>query len=264
VVTAAELETRCYSNRFAAHILRQAQFRAVAKSRGWKTSYQGSWGDGEMGTAEQTIPRWNLRAEFWTKAVNDEATRLYTYIGSDQVRFYRQDEREPMPLAEVPPLAFSELMRDIDLFVSVASVGNDPHWQDHGTEPRLRDYWHDFTFGDLSATGVTRKEVLKQIIPKLKIASRCTFAGNFLVVRGNLRTYKIHLGSSSILMSPNDQYLCIVPRPQGSGKNEQPMYLPFEGDERLSVILSKAFLLAADSEITDPSIVSQIDHREPL
>jgi hypothetical protein len=31
-----------------------------------------------------------------------------------------------------------------------------------------------------------------------------------------------------------------------------------EGDPRLSVILSKAFLLTADTKIADPSILSQI------
>jgi hypothetical protein len=40
------------------------------------------------------------------------------------------------------------------------------------------------------------------------------------------------------------------------------VYLPFEEDGRLSVILSKAFLLAEDEAITDPDIVSQI--RSPL
>lgn len=37
-------------------------------------------------------------------------------------------------------------------------------------------------------------------------------------MRGDLRTYKIHLGSGNILMSPNNQYLCIVPgqTPQAS------------------------------------------------
>ena len=35
--------------------------------------------------------------------------------------------------------------------------------------------------------------------------------------KGDLRTYKIHLGSGNILMSPNDQYLCIVP---GRGSTE--------------------------------------------
>jgi hypothetical protein len=37
------------------------------------------------------------------------------------------------------------------------------------------------------------------------------------------------------------------------------LVLPFEGDRMLSIILSKAFLLAADDKITDPAIVNQIN-----
>ena len=36
------------------------------------------------------------------------------------------------------------------------------------------------------------------------------------------------------------------------------MFLPFEGDSTLSIILSKAFLLAEDRKISDPSITRQI------
>ena len=56
----------------------------------------------------------------------------------------------------MPPLAFSEVMRDVDLFVGVASVGNDPTWADGGPDGRYRDYWHDYSFGALSATAQTR------------------------------------------------------------------------------------------------------------
>ena len=39
------------------------------------------------------------------------------------------------------------------------------------------------------------------------------------------------------------------------------VFLPFAGDNLLSIILSKAFLLAEDSKIKDPTIVSQIQRR---
>jgi hypothetical protein len=39
------------------------------------------------------------------------------------------------------------------------------------------------------------------------------------------------------------------------------VFLSFEGDHVLSVILSKALLLANDVEIDDPTITSQIKHR---
>ncbi|MEO3872032.1 hypothetical protein ABGB18_24730 [Nonomuraea sp. B12E4] len=86
------------------------------------------------------------------------------------------------------------------------------------------------------------------------IADRCSLDGRFLRVRGDLRTYRIHLGSGNILMEPNDAYLCIVPR-----RSNDQVFLPFEEDGgMLSVVLSKAFLLAADTAITDPSITRQL------
>jgi len=36
------------------------------------------------------------------------------------------------------------------------------------------------------------------------------------------------------------------------------VFLPFEGDSMLSIILSKAFLLAEDAKIKDETIVRQI------
>ena len=51
-------------------------------------------------------------------------------------------------------------------------------------------------------------------------------------------------------MEPNDQYLCIVP---GRGRNGLgKVFLPFEGDQMLALILSKAFLLAEDDKIDGP------------
>jgi hypothetical protein len=147
-------------------------------------------------------------------------------------------------------------MRDIDLFVGVASVGNDPTWVPEGA--RTGPYWHTYSFGELSQSAETRRAVLEPLLPRLKIASRCKLTDRFLVVRGNLRTYKIHLGSSNILMEPNDQYLCIVPDRSTRSAAADGVFLPFEGDSTLAVILSKAFLLVEDDKITDQTITRQI------
>lgn len=164
--------------------------------------------------------------------------------------------RDPLPLDQVPPLVFSEVMRDVDLFVGVAGVGNDPTWADGGPEGRHAQYWHDYAFGELSETALSRRAALERIVPQSKIADRCTISDRFLVVRGQLRTYRIHLGSGNIMMDPDNRYLCIVPAQQA--KPDGAVFLPFEGDTRLSVILSKALMLADDLSITDRAIASQI------
>jgi hypothetical protein len=142
----------------------------------------------------------------------------------------------------------------------VCSIGNDPNWSDRRGEARYTNYWQSYSFGDLSATAQTRKAVLEGIIPRLRIAERCSFSEKFLMVRGDLRTYKIHLGSGNILMSPDDQYLCIVPKAASDGAGGK-VFLPFDGDNLLSIILSKSLLLADDARIKDPTIVSQIRRR---
>ena len=258
LLTDAERGTRTYSNRFAAHIIRQSQFRQLAKTRGWQVGLLGPWDSGDEGAAQRDLPHWGLRAEFWLDGVPGEYQTGFTYLSTDQVRFCRSGRHEPLPLQEIPAIVFTEVMRDVDLFVGVASVGNDPDWQDRSGEGRrFREYWHDYSFGQLSAVGETRKTVLMRLIPRLKIAPRCTFADRFLVVRGDLRTYKIHFGSGNVLMLPNDQCLCVVPLPNPTEAGPR-IWLPFEGDHLLSVILSKAFLLAEDSQITDATISGQI------
>lgn len=256
LLTDAERTTENYSNRFAAHIVRQSRFRTLAKTRGWKSEYLGNWDTSDNCFSTKELPEWGLRAEFSVAWASEETANAggFFFLTTDQVKFYPQEGHVPLNLEQVPPLPFSEIMRDVDLFIGVCSLGNDPNWQNGAFEP----YWQTYSFGELSETAITRREVLKQIIPRLKIADQCSFADRFLFVRGNLRTYRIHLGSSNILMEPNEEYLCIVPQNSSVGN----FFLPFEGDERLSVILSKAFLHADDSSITDPTIMNQIQRKE--
>ena len=258
LLTDAEQATGTYSNRFAAHILKQHQFHALCTQRGWRYTYQGRWDS--WNTPARPLPNHGLTVEFLVEPVEEEQVSeagVFLYVATDQVRFLQSDGtlRE---LSDVPPRIFSELMRDVDLFVGVASVGNDPTWRDGGEQAFGRDYWQSYAFGDLGATAQTRRSVLERLLPRLKIAPRCALDGKFLTVQGDLRTYKIHLGSGNILMEPNDQYLCIVPgRSQDANAADQ-VFLPFEGDRTLSIILSKAFLLADDTKITDKTITRQI------
>lgn len=287
LLTDAELRTRTYSNRFAAHVLRQHQFNSLCAARDWRNKLR-LMVDDVYTPATRELPGFGLRAEFWIQGIGDDygvdtnESGAFLRVATDQVRFYRigaaenlahagggaYESRaagpgadainEPLPLDRIPPLVFSEIMRDVDLFVCVASVGNDPTWQDGGPGGRYRDYWHHYSFGELGETARTRRAVLEELLPRLKIAERCSLGERFLTVRGDLRTYKIHLGSGTIFMEPNDEYLCIVPAPPRGADDVSRLFLPFEGDATLSLILSKAFLLAADTRIADPTIVSQI------
>jgi hypothetical protein len=277
LLTEAERSTGTYSNRFAAHVLRQHQFNGLCAARGWSNQLR-LMVDDDYEPASLALPQWDLRAEFWIEGLGESygtdtnEAGTYLFVGTDQVRFYPLDAHanrayagegryhgmaRPIPIETIPPLVLSEVLRDVDLFVGVASVGNDPEWQDGGPQGRYRDYWRSYAFGDLGVSARTRKEVLARLVPRLELRDRCTLEGRFLRVQGQLRSYKIHLGSGNILMEPNDQYLCIV-QGRGAGFGGEQLFLPFEGDGTLALILSKAFLLAADDTIDDPTIVTQI------
>lgn len=261
VLTDAERQTETYSNRFAGHVLRQHQFRSLCQQRDWVYDLQGAWDSHNVPT--RYLRRHGLAVEFWVDTAEPRDaekghTGVFLHVATDQVRFIGP-ARRALPLADIHPLVFSEMMREVDLFVSVASVGNDPNWIDSGPERPFTDYWRDYAFGDLNATARTRHEVLRTLLPKLSIRDRCGLTARFLTVRGSRRTYKIHLGSANIMMEPNDRYLCIVPARGKAADGDSKVHLPFEGDTTLSVILSKAFLLANDQRITDPTILRQIE-----
>ncbi|MEV5984292.1 DUF4132 domain-containing protein [Streptomyces sp. NPDC052051] len=254
--TPAEEETGTYSNRFAAHIVHYRWLYALFKERGWQADFLGRYDGGHDGTARAEFGGGEWRVCFRHEPAADcGGGYAPEYAATDQVRFERRNGRRwrEAPLADVPPLVFSEAMRDVDLFVGVTSIAADPDWTDRG-EDRYAGYWRTTTFGELTASAEVRREALIRILPRLKIADRCSLDGRFLVVRGDLSTYRIHLGSANILMEPDDAYLCIVP---AHGKGGGKVFLPFE-DDRLSLILSKAFLLADDTKITDRTILRQI------
>ncbi len=262
LLTDAEVSTKTYSNRMAAHLLKQHQFNTLAAIRGWKYSLLGAYDDGrDNEVAQKSLPAYGLVAEFWIDELYDmedsfNDAGIWDYVATDQVRF-SDKSGEPVDLIDVPAIILSETLRDTDLFVGVASIGNDPSWSDRGGAPRTDEYWQSFSFGDLGETAKTRKLVLESLIPRLKIRDIAKIEGKFLVVKGKRHTYKIHIGSTNILIAPLDRYLCIVPG-RGKDKNVDNLYLPFEGDRGLSIVLSKAFLLADDDKITDPTILSQL------
>jgi hypothetical protein len=256
LLTPAERQTGSYSNRFAGHILRYRQANALMRVRGWQAAYLGTWDGGYDSDATKELAGGQWRAMFSHELVRhaDEHDCQIDYCATGQMRFARQAGAgwQETPMVDVPPLVFSEAMRDVDLFVGVTSIATDPLWAER-RERRFDAYWRAASVAELTATAQMRHEALARLLPRTKLAGRARLTDRFLLVDGMLRSYKIHLGSGNILMAPNDAYLCIV-----AGKSARQLHLPFEGDAMLSVILSKAFLLAADDKITDESIMRQI------
>lgn len=63
LLTDAEVNTRVYSNRFAAHVIRQHQFHALCAARGWRNRLR-LLVDDAYPPASKGLPTFGLRAEF--------------------------------------------------------------------------------------------------------------------------------------------------------------------------------------------------------
>ncbi|MET0394055.1 MAG: DUF4132 domain-containing protein [Chitinophagaceae bacterium] len=265
LLTDAEHANPGCSTRMANHVLKQQQFNSLAKLRGWKYALMGAYDSNNAHSmATLDLPDHGLQAGFHVSEINaDQATSdtgMWLYLSTGEVRFTDTASGHARELARIPPVVFSEVMRDAELFIGIASVGNDPAWPESGGLPDCRDYWQSYSFGELTEVAKTRKIILEQLVARLPISTAAELKDRFLVVKGKLRTYKIHIGSTNILMEPNDQYLCLVP-----DKNARNMTgnlpIPFEGDTGLALLLSKALLLANDDKITDPAITRQLQYR---
>lgn len=266
VLTPAERESRTYSNRFAAHIVRQQQTRTVLRSRGWSSIALAWWDDGnDAGVAKRVFSDFGIRAELFYDPLVDVEPRggdLYPLCSTDQLRF-RTLDGDDIDLADVPAIALSEALRDADLVVSVASIGADPAWADAGVgrehEP-YQAYWRAYADAPLESGALVRRDALARLLPELAIADRCTLRERHVEVRGDRGTYEIHLGSSSIRTVPGHRHICIVSAPKPDTASA---FLPFDDDRLLTLILSKAFLLAGDASITDEAILQQLGARRP-
>jgi hypothetical protein len=230
VLTPAERDTGDVSARFAGHVLNGKVAGQLLTGRGW--TLHGPYDDFQATRLAGPGLTAALRCDF------------HGYFGLDnvttgEVRFLTAGR--PVPLASVPPAAFSEAMRDLDLMVSVAS-----------TDPS--------GYASPASAG-SRAQILASLVSDLGL-DRVTIDGTTAVVRGSRATYRVNLTSGSIHLVPGG-YLCIVPASFGRSPHRR-LFLPFSGDDQpTSAILSKVLLLAEDEKITDRSILAQIPTTQP-
>ena len=276
-LTDAERATGTYTNRWAAHILKQHQTMALARLNGWRVTHR-MWVDTPNDEPwHLLIPAHGLVADYWVHGTGGDDPQVtgsaaYSYVSTDRVQFHRIAEGAadsaagpnrgaPVLLTDVPPVVFSEVMRHTDLFTAVASIAADPQWMDEGRDAahpnqwarHADEYWRNTNAAALVESGKRRRAMLERIVPRLKIADQLLLGDRHLVVQGTRHTYEIHLGSGAC--SRSGRHICIVPKSAAEGDK---IWLPFEGDRTLSIIISKAVLLAADDKITDPVILRQL------
>jgi hypothetical protein len=272
ILTEAERNTETYSNRFAGHIFRKRDLQKACKKLRWqRVSLYNA--DGQISLL---LPDVRFKASYWLDGVEVERRGNGGVFTSDQVRFYQLPEErkerrriyygepklQPMVLVDVPELLFSEVMRDIYSMLESCPTQIDPSWQSGGDVRRAPNRPTEAVSSTSWSNDLKRRTALEQLLPRLKIGSRCYLEGDYLVVEGKLGDYKISYKNGCIFMSPSQQYLCIVSARHELIPDQTASLLHVKQDHLLSTIISKAILLANDDQISDTSILRQIEYAQ--
>ena len=225
-ITEDELQERTISRRYAGHQVQPQRTVALLKSRGWTVDYEE--GLQKVFYKENLIVRMYAMAD-WFSPADIEPPTLET------VEFFDRSTKENVPLENVPPILFSETMRDLDLVVSVAHVG--------GVDP------------EASHSTVQMRVAIAAELAKLFKLSNVSWIGSHAKVQGKLASYSVHMGSGVVHAEGVGMVSILPVHSQSRGR----IFLPFADDDpKTAEIMSKILLLSEDSKIKDPTILSQI------
>lgn len=214
------------SRRYAGNQIQTRKTVSILKGRRWIADYEN--GLQKVYYKDNIIASIYAMAD-WFSPADIEAPTL------EFVCFHNRKDFTPMKISEVPPVIFSEVMRDVDLAVSVAHSGSVDPETSHSTIEIRR-----------ALVGLT--------LPLFHI-SNVKVTGNFAHIEGKLGRYNIHLGSGVIHQEGGAQIAVLPVHSQNRGR----LFLPFvDEDPKTAEILTKILLFAEDEKIKDPSILMQI------
>ncbi|KFF22767.1 DUF4132 domain-containing protein [Chryseobacterium sp. JM1] len=226
VPTPDELKEKSVSRRYAGHQVQPKQALALLKTRGWKVDYEEGL---QKVYHKEGFQVKMYAAANWFSPAEVESPTLET------IEFHSLKDYKNIPFETINPRLFSEVMRDIDLVVSVAHVG--------GVDP------------EASHSSIEMRAVLMKETARLFKLDNVSIEGSHVLVKGKMGEYSVHLGSAVVHQVPG-KYLSILPvHSQHRGR----LFLPFADDDPKSAeVMSKVLLLAKDDEIQDPTILTQI------
>ncbi|MGW3405162.1 DUF4132 domain-containing protein [Streptomyces zhihengii] len=217
------------SRRFAGRTVDGGVAARLLSGRGWST--HGEYADHQatraVGGGLTAALRCEVHGWFGTGPVVVGGLRFLT----GRLRDGSGDGGAAVPPAEVPPVVFSEAMRDLDLVVSVAGTGQAEH--------------------SSTAVAASRAQVLTALVAELGL-SRVTVEGHSALVRGTRATYRVHLASGGVRIEPGDRP-CVPPAAFAAATHPR-LFLPFaDEDGATGAVLGTVLLLAEDETVHDPA-----------
>ncbi|MCR5124272.1 MAG: DUF4132 domain-containing protein [Treponema sp.] len=218
------------SQMFAGNQIQPNKAAATLKSRRWICDYESG--------LQKVFYKQNLIAEIYAQAdwfsPADIECPAVEYVS---FRRRRADENSSwnVKIREIDDIVYSEIMRDVDLAVSVAHAGSVDPETSHSTIEM-------------------RRAICEFTLPLFKIQN-VRFEKNFAFVKGSRAEYTVHLGTGVIHKTAGGLINIVAVHSQQRGK----LFLPFvDEDPKTAEILSKILLLARDESIKDPYILEQI------
>jgi len=222
-LTDDEKEAKYKSHRYAGNQIQPKKAVSLLKSRGWTTDYYE--GLQKIFHKENIVVTMHAMADWYMPSELEAPTIEYT-------RFYHRKTGENIDMKDIPPVLFSEIMRDIDLVVSVAHVG--------GVDPETS-----------SSTIELRGVIVKESVRLMKLTN-VVVEERFVKIKGKYGDYTVHLGSGQAHMMGQGALGILPVHSQHRGK----IFLPFlDEDPKTAEIVAKTLLLAEDEKIKDPSIM---------
>ena len=225
-VKTAEEMNMLHSLRYAGNQIQPAKTVSVLKSRRWVADIE----DG----LQKVYYKENIVAQIyaladWFSPADIEAPTL------EWVCFTDRKTGEEMKIADIPDIVFSEVMRDVDLAVSVAHAG--------GVDPETSH-----------STMEMRGAILSFVLPMFRLGN-VRVEGHHAIIEGKLAEYSVHLGSGVVHQIGGAMIPVLPVHSQHKGK----IFLPFvDDDPKTAEIISKVLLFAEDGKIKDPSILESI------
>ena len=225
-VKTADEKGRDKSLRYAGHQVQPTKTVALLKTRRWII-------DGQEGL-EKVYYKENIIAKIyaladWFSPADIEAPTL------EEVQFFDRKTFKPILIDDVPDLVFTEVMRDIDLVVSVAHIGDVDPEASHST--------------------IEMRKAIVEFNCKLFKLKNVKFSENHVLIKGERAEYSIHLGSGLVHQKAGSAINVLPVHSQHRGR----VFLPFiDDDPKTAEIMAKVILFAQDEKIKDVFILEQI------
>jgi hypothetical protein len=224
LMTKDEKEAKVQSLRYQGHQIQPRKATALLRTRGWTVS--DSEGLQKVYHKQDVIATMYALADWYSPS--DVEVPVIEGVT------FRSRKGEILKLEDLDPVLFSEVMRDIDLVVSVAHVG--------GVDP------------EASHSTLQMRAALARESARLFKADNVEVKKRHIIIEGKHGSYNIHLGSGMVSKG-GLQLNIIAVQSQHRGR----MFLPFlDDDPKSAEIISKMKLLAEDDRIKDPTVLGQI------